>query len=301
MHIARTKVKMSFNSSLNNVSKEISRRDENEIPFIRHFIGLLILCLGIIANALLIFAHYRDPLHVFRNTTSLFIRNIAIIDICVAILWSTRIVRQLLQQNPEIISLIWVGFTALSPLALLCLAIERFLSVAYPFWYRVKVTIKSSFKFIIGTWIAHTTIFVFCYVIINPKANIFIMYYVSVLFLFVYVVYFATYLALRRQRYELQKTQDPNEGALNAMKVRQKHEKRFLVTIAIVCFTLAIVYIPILVFTAIKILLEMEKIREIYSALLILLNLNVLLNPIVYLLRLPKYRKTFKVLYCNFL
>lgn len=265
-----------------------------------------ILSLGVIANILLILAHWKDPLRVFRNTTSLFVRNIAVIDIAVAILWIIRIALTLLGKKHETISLIWLAFTTMSPFAFLCFAIERFLSVAFPLWYRVRGTIQICRKVLCGKWIAHTAISVFTYFILNKKdRRKFMLWYVIVLFLAVNIFYLATYVALRRQRNALRNRQDISEGSLTAMKARQKQEKRFLMTIAIVCFILTIVYVPLLGMATITVLLRdvlnVKRTEEVFSVLFVLLSVNFLINPIIYLLRLPKYRKTFKELYCNFI
>jgi hypothetical protein len=265
-----------------------------------------ILSLGVIANILLILAHWKDPLRVFKNTTSLFVRNIAVIDIAVAILWIIRIALTLLGKKHETISLIWLAFTTMSPFAFLCFAIERFLSVAFPLWYRVRGTIQICRKVLCGKWIAHTAIFVLTYFILNKKdRRKFMLWYVIVLFLAVNIFYLATYVALRRQRNALRNRQDISEGSLTAMKARQKQEKRFLMTIAIVCFILTIVYVPLLGMATIIVLLRdvlnVKRTEEVFSVLLVLLSVNFLINPIIYLLRLPKYRKTFKELYCNFI
>ena len=265
-------------------------------------IQLSILFLGIIANVLLIFSHWKDPFRFFKNTTSLFVRNIAVIDIIVAVVWIIRIsVTFSFGRKPEIISNIWVGLTAMSPCAFLCFAIERFLSVAFPLWYRVRVTIQTCRKVLLATWIAHTaiqtvTVFVFS---VDDK-RVFMLCYSTPMFLSVYIFYFATYIALRRQRNELKERQNVSEGTLNAMRARQKQEKRFLITIAIVCIVLMIVFLPVLGMRTLIVLLHL-KTPGTHSALQILLSINYLVNPIIYLVRLPRYRKTFKKLYCNFM
>ena len=265
-------------------------------------IQLSILFLGIIANVLLIFSHWKDPFRFFKNTTSLFVRNIAVIDIIVAVVWIIRISVMLsFGRKPEIISNIWVGFTAMSPCAFLCFAIERFLSVAFPLWYRVRVTIQTCRKVLLATCIAHTAIqtvavFVFS---VDDKRD-FMLCYATPMFLSVYIFYFATYIALRRQRNELKQRQNVSQGTLNAMRARQKQEKRFLITIAIVCIILMIVFLPVLGMRTLIVLLHLRT-PGTQSALQILLSINYLVNPIIYLIRLPRYRKTFKKLYCNFM
>lgn len=299
---------MSINSSVfqaTNISEDQNRNmmDLDDIPLSIVIIQLSILSLGIIANVLLIFSHWKDPFRFFNNTTSLFVRNIAIIDIIVAVVWNIRTSVSLSPgRKPEIIRIIWLGFTAMSPCTFLCFAIERFLSVAFPLWYRVRVTIQTCRKVLLGTWIAHVAIQTIAVFVFNvdEKRN-FILCYATAMFLSVYIFYFATYISLRRQRNELRKRQNISEGTFNAIKGRQEQEKRFLITIAVVCIILMIVFLPAIGMRTLIVLLSLVRTSRIYSALLILLSINYLINPIIYLIRLPRYRKTFKKLYCNFM
>ena len=279
--------------------------NQDAISLSCHVIQMSNLFLGIIGNSLLIVAHWKDPFRVFKNTSSLFVRNIAIIDVIVAFLWIIRLATILSGKKLEALLVIWLGFTVLSPWAFLCLAIERFLSIAFPLWHRARVTTHNCRQVIIGTWIAHTSMYTFTAFILDDtlQGNVILLF--SIVFILCsYAFYFATYVALRRQRNEFQKKQDISESVLNAMKARQKHQKRFLVTIAIVCFMLTITFLPVVGMRMIAVLLENflkgRRIRQIHDGLMVLLSINFLTNPIIYLIRLPKYSKTFKVLYCNF-
>ena len=285
---------------MTNSTEENGGTNKEQISFIEHLVELPVIFLAIIAQTLLILSHYKDPLHVFKNTATLFVRNIAVIDICVAFLWSIRIVLKLLGNDVKIVSFIWVGFATLSPWAFLSLAIERFVSVGYPLWHRVRVTIPVCRKILIGTWVLHTALHLLSGGL-TPKNNDILVFCGSLLFLSVFIVYFVTYVTLRRQGKHLERRQDLGQATSNLMKARQKQEKRFLATMAIVAFILVIAYLPIIGFNLLKTVLNIQKIPEVYSTFMILLSLGLLSNPIVYLLRLPKYRKTFKVLYCNFL
>lgn len=271
----------------------------HDTPLSSYAIQFSILSLGIIANVLLIFSHWKDPFRFFKNTTSLFVRNIAIIDIIVAVVWIIRMA--LILSLRIFISAIWLGFASMSPCAFLCFAVERFLSVAFPLWYRVRVTIQRCRKALLGTWIAHIVIQIITFFVFSvDDRSDFILFYTTAMFFSVYIFYLATYVSLRRQRNELQKRQNMNQGTFNSMRARQEQEKRFLITIAIVCIILTILFLPAIAMRTIFLLLNLKK-PNIYSALLILLSINYFVNPIIYLWRLPKYRKTFKKLYCDFM
>ena len=277
--------------------------DFNPKSLTAEIITMSILLVGIVANTLLIIAHCKDPLRVFQNTTSLFVRNIAMIDIVVAFIWIIRTIMILIRGwKPATVSAIWVGVVTMSPSAFLCFAIERFISIAFPLWYRVRVKTETCRKAIVGTWITHGVIYTIVFFKSSRKEH-FLTIYAAVIFLAVYIFYFATYITLRRQRNKLRKRQD-NTADQAGMRARQEQEKRFLVTIAIICIILMILFLPIIGLSTFTILLRsVLKIRSMKGAficLLVLLSINFVINPIIYLLRLPKYRETFRVLYCNF-
>ena len=172
---------------MTNVTVGNGGTNEEQISFIEHLVELPIICFAIIAQTLPILSHYKDPLRVFKNTASLFVRNIAFIDICVPFLWSVRIVLKLLGDDVKIVSFIWVGFATLSPWAFLSLAIERLVSVSYPLWHRVRVTIPVCRKILIGTWVVHIALHLFSGGL-TPKKNDILVFCGSLLFLSVFIV-----------------------------------------------------------------------------------------------------------------
>jgi uncharacterized membrane protein YqjE len=107
---------------------------------------------------------------------------------------------------------------------------------------------------------------------------------------------------------ELQNRTGMSEVTIRTAKIRLENEKNFLVTIAIVCFALAATVLPFLTMSFTS-LVEVTKrlegddnkfVAPSYTSWgLLLIGLNSAANVFVYLWRLPKYRKTFKKLYCD--
>ena len=119
-------------------------------------------------------------------------------------------------------------------------------------------------------------------------------------FLFTQVFYLATYFSLKKQRGRFFKRQDVSEAVLRTMKIRLQREKQFLHTIAIVCFILNFTLLPSLTLLIVHgIYPQFSNQREVFSISMDFLSFSFATNPIVYVWRLPKYKKTFKLLYCK--
>jgi Mg2+ and Co2+ transporter CorA len=121
-------------------------------------------------------------------------------------------------------------------------------------------------------------------------------------------VYIASYISIRRQRMELHNRTGMSEITIRTAKIRLENEKNFLVTIAIVCFVLAATVLPFIImsftsFVEVTKRLEGDDNKFVAPSYtrwgLLLIGLNSAANVFVYLRRLPKYRKTFKKLYCD--
>ena len=149
----------------------------NTLSLLSCSVQVSILTLGFFANLLLIIAHRSDPLRVFKNPISLFVRYIAIIDVNVTIWWTIRLATVLIfQRKFEMVSFIWLGLTTLSPNAFLCFSIERYLSVAFPLWYRVHVTVGVCRKVLLSSWFAHVVMCILVQIVLEENDAQFFIY-----------------------------------------------------------------------------------------------------------------------------
>lgn len=121
---------------------------------------------GIILNIMLLYAHKKDPCKVLRTSSSIFIVNIAFIDLLASCLYLflalvvifyfdfdvTRLIR-------TAVSLLGANFftflETISFTSFLSLSIERFCSIAFPLWHRVRITTRVC-RYWLGTvWLFH--------------------------------------------------------------------------------------------------------------------------------------------------
>ena len=294
-------------------------------PVFHHFpsrtsaliLQLLVTSLGIITNSLLFYAHLKDPYKILRRSSSHFIINLAIIDFLASCTLFAFSVLRFDVVSLRIAHTLTVGLhwflavcTTASVSSFLCLAVERFISIAHPLWYRVNIT-KQVYRYWIGIlWL----------VVVSFEAIQRAFYYNYLLtfgfvrvgflltgFLAANLLYLASYISVKRQRRDVCARSTLSESNKQAIQARLKNEKSFLSTIAIVCFIFALTFLPLLLFMFHLHMVEIgqsvgylnDVVESFETWIIAVISLNFTVNAFIYVWRWPKYRNTFKKLYCN--
>ena len=271
-----------------------------------------LLSVGFLANVLVIIAHVLDPFRVFRNASSMFVLNITIIDCSTALLWlivDSLMDHEEFKRSIYYTTLVNVGFklATMSGVAYLSLALELYFSISRPLWHLAKVTRQVCRNWIILTWFFHFIL----HEVVNrflpsvKHLNLFMVSYTLSFFFAIQSLNLATFVSLRKQNKALRERRDVSESTVRAWKRRQKDEKRFLMTTAILSIFLTVSYCPYIVLTTLLTLkLQLSGISlqtwlwlDWMSRFMIMVN--IFINPFFYLWRLPKYRKTFNKLFCK--
>ena len=212
-----------------------------------------------------------------------------------------------------LLNIVLTFLETMSVTSVLSLSVERLFSVAFPLWHRVKMTTRVTRYWLAAVWLFHLTweglLFVLLLYDYRIQWTLCKLFFMWVTFLLIQIMYFASYASLRKQRNELYKRQDLSQASIRMTKTRLESEKNFLITIAIVCFVLALTLLPPLTATFVHILLDSvhnwtavsisKEPKIVWGATVMTLNFGV--NGLIYLWRMKKYRKTFKKLYCNLL
>ena len=274
---------------------------------------IVVIVTALISNALLLFAMCKDPLKCFVNPTSYFIRNLAVADLLNAMfnleeLFLSQTMYKSIFCLPGIWGVIHIHIeTFIYYLTYPCvtiLALERYLSVAYPLWQKVKVTIR-----LCGTSV--TLLWFLCLFSagISHHHNrdvtlVFSMGFTCTFYSATVAIYLLAYISIRKQRSTLITGSLESENMKRVLNIRLKNQSRFLSTILIVNLTLTFALIPPSLSAVWKYFLSTDVIsgrslQVLYSTGDILFFLNMAANPFLYIWRLPKYRKSFLVLYCN--
>ena len=125
---------------------------------------LSIIVIAAIANVLLLLAIYKNPLKCFRNPTTYFIANLAIADLLNSLFHLEEVlVTQTTYRSIFCLPGAWgtinwgiiqfVYFLTFPSVAVL--ALERYVSIAYPLWHKVKVTSRLCYICIAVVWLVN--------------------------------------------------------------------------------------------------------------------------------------------------
>ena len=303
----------------------LSKKDEMDLntilfvePKLWSFVCFILLSTAaVVANLLLIFAMINDPLKCFGNATSYFVFNLAMSDFLNSLfimedslLWLTKF--RSVQGLPKTWMIINIGLFETMILvnftSLFSLALERCLGIVFPLWHKVHVTQKVCRAWIAAVW-SLMTIFGtvrYTYSIYYNDEQVYkhlgiVPWLLS--FLATIVCYSIASFSVRRRRLALKKTTAISGITFRSNQIRLRNENQFLSTIFIITIVLIFGVALGLILHCVKYnIFTMNKnddVTYLYDVADMLLLLNFFVNPFIYLWRLPKYRKTFQMLYCR--
>ena len=280
---------------------KLSMEDENLNGFQLGTISVLpqaICIFGVISHVLLITAYVKDPLKCFDNSGTYLMKNLAASDFLTCFLASFS--RYVPKKWFWLLRIFWIPTTTASVLTIASISFERFFMVVYPMKHRVLtkgkvMTVWSVCIWLFGFILQLTTFFFF------PKeitALITVTIFVELVIVIAGIIYGITYYKLKKQSNNLALENVSNQQR----QTRNAKEKRFLKTIIIIaCIEFACV-VPTSLFYHLAILEKLfinSMVARITNGISTgLYHLNFAVNPLVYVLRLPNYRKTFYLLYC---
>ncbi len=282
----------------NNITIGVSYQDTYR------YVPLMTICIfGVVSNGLLLLAFFKDPIKCFRNSATHFVTNLSISDCltCLFALFLDIMANYMTPENYEIIFFLALWFETVSLITLTSISIDRFLTVAYPIKRRILIKGKVIFLWLAVIWIFGCSLSVMplVYARLNNEINTYmcgaIIITISAGF------YAATYHKLKKQSRTIALQ---NSSETRAQEIRILKEKQFLKTIIIIaCIAFACV-VPSLTFLLINDLLGLHTkgnssaaiLKEIFIS---VFYVNFAVNPLIYILRLPNYRKAFCLLYCK--
>ena len=260
---------------------------------------LIIPVLGTISNLLLLIAFIKDPLKCFRNSGTCLVMNLAVSDCLTCLFYFYFVVHP----KPFMIYRFFLPLLAsASFVSIMSISIDRLLMVAYPMKYRTMMKGKIILLWLAAIWLVSSIIPLLTNlsessVKISLSAMIIFGGIVVILSL---VMYSCTYYKLKIQSRNIVLQ---NSSQSRAQVIRILKEKRFLNTIIIIGILALVGVVPsVMYFFIINfIALELDHMASVSAFILssLLFQFNFAVNPSIYFLRLPNYRKTFYAIYCG--
>ena len=250
---------------------------------------------GIILQLLLLIAFIVDPLKCFKNLGTYFVANLAVADAMACLVTPFSV-----SSSFSTLHFFITAFSTMSCITIASISLDRFLLVAYPVKHRFLMKRKATIVWLVFIWLVSFVYPVKRLVTGYTEHEELVIVFIGIIFaLFTAVVYAMTYFNLKRQYRNIALA----ESGSRALASRILKEKRFLNTIIIIACVAVVCIVPGLIFSQVVLLNGVLLSRLAYQTLgglcLTLYDINFAVNPLIYIIRLPNYRKTFSILYCK--
>ncbi|XP_028393445.1 alpha-1A adrenergic receptor-like [Dendronephthya gigantea] len=259
---------------------------------------------GVIAHMFLFVAFIKDPLKCFKNSGTYLVGNLAISDLLTSLISPIYFVhRHFLGTWHSVLLFAKHVCMSESIFTIAIISMDRFLMTVYPIKYRILMEGKRLIVWLICTWLISFGISTKVFLLdplnkIGEVATLVINFFAGAVIIFSCVMYGLTYYKLKKQYRNFAPENISNrQGQARVMK-----EKRFLRTISFVACIQIVCILPSATFFNFRIfqapLMDSPSAWITTHILYGLFYLNFAVNPLVYIWRLPNYRKTFYLLYC---
>ena len=259
----------------------------------RNFLQFFICFLGVISQLLLLYAFFKDPLKCFKKSGTFLVINLAVADFLICSVTPVYVCAKAAGWHE---TLRFIAYTALSvsTLTITSISIDRFLLVAYPMKHSYLIKGKVFLIWLACIWLVGI-VFPTKQVILGKQSydSVAVSFLAAIIVIFSSCMYALTYFNLKKMARNIQALQSSTESRAHGIRVlKQKH---FLKTIIIIaCMSLICLLPP----TVLRYPL-LDKILILRYMSFCMLYINFSVNPLIYVLRLPNYRKTFYLLYCR--
>ena len=260
----------------------------------------LILLIGTFSNVLLLVLFIKDPLNCFRSCSTCFIVQLAVADFLVCL---TTMFTLNCSKNFFVIELSITVPTGISITTIISISIDRFLMIAYPLRHRSLMGKKVMAFWLLVTWFMSLVFPIKLALFGKTKDDERSQKILALLVTsFTATMYILTYYKLKMQSKNVALF-DSMSSQTRANQKRLLKEKKFLGTIILIASITLICLSPGLILGAIDPSqsfwqkLERKTILIVLSAFKGLYSFNFSINPFVYFIRMPNYRKSLKLLF----
>ena len=265
-------------------------------------VSYCIICiLGALSNALLLVAFIKDPLRCFRNSGTHLVMSLSVSD-CLWCLLSLASQISPRISSDVIVRCFIILMANVSSVMITSISIDRFWMVSYPIRHRILMKSKVIVLWIAAIWIVNIPISFFLFILdVNTTTAVQgVCAYSVVVIILSSVMHSSTYYKLRKQSRNMA-LHNSTDGRAQEMRILK--EKRFLKTIIIIACIAFICIVPFFALFLLRFSLllvnDLQAFMIFYAVSAVIYQINFTVNPLIYILRLPNYRKTFYLLYCK--
>jgi hypothetical protein len=257
--------------------------------------------MGAVSNVLLLVAFIKDPLKCFRNPGTYLVINLSVSDLLTCLFVPFSLNDIVITGLDSVFEFLVLSFGSASFASIASISIDRFLLVAYPLEHRHLIKGKVMVLWLSGIWLGSSAIPILRLVYGRKNNQMFAVYcYGVIVIVLSAVMYAATYSKLKKHSKNIA-LQNSTES--RAQEIRILKEKQFLKTIILIAFIAFVCIVPSMVYFQLHDSLHFSKDNLVHVILFqitsLIFHTNFAVNPLIYILRLRNYRKTFYLLYCR--
>ena len=194
-------------------------------------------------------------------------------------------------------------FGNVSHVSIFAISIDRCLLVAYPLKHRLLMRGKVIILSLPSIWISGVAVPISLQLFSGDKMNstLAIHCFAAALIVLYALMYAIMYSTLKKHSKNIFAQQISTES--RAQKIRILKEKNFLQTIILIAMVSFFCTIPSLIYFQLRDSLHFSAdnltTEILFEILIYIFFINYAVNPLIYVLRLPNYRKTFYLIYCK--
>lgn len=278
----------------------------NYLSYISMIISLFLSSTTIPGNLLVLLAVYQDPHKELRKPFTVLIANLALADLTAGAITEPMAAYFTIQEvRRSVVEGFAVYITHLSyfiscttsVLTLGVLAIDRYLAISHPLWYKSHITLSSTMKVSIAVWIVSVALSL-TYIKTGFINFAFVFANTAVLCTACVLVfsYYRIFKSLRGRTNQVRVLHEGNNESSERQKsllLENKLTKLYLMMLGIflLCFVPSCSFIYVLYFCSLCDCTVIHWLRDM-SFLLVLSSSS--LNPILYSLRMKTFRKAYK-------
>ncbi|XP_051285383.1 G-protein coupled receptor 4-like [Dicentrarchus labrax] len=128
-----------------------NNEDNNNAVFIKNVLTCIIIGVGVPLTLVAIYALYSQVRN--DHVAPIYVINLLISDLIQLCCLIVRVASPEDQEKLEIIVLVYLSGLGASVCFMVCVALERYLVIAFPLWYRFRRTIKTSVVVCVVVWV----------------------------------------------------------------------------------------------------------------------------------------------------
>ncbi|XP_046854153.1 melanocortin receptor 3-like [Xenia sp. Carnegie-2017] len=272
---------------LNNISQQKNSYEKEPTPYdiLTTSIGLM----AVILNGLLLIAMFRNTEKIFISNGAYLVANVAMADALTGINSSLWGIKTLFLSKPARIvsmSIFWITIEA-SFLTIFIMCLERYIAIVYPFKANLWLSKRLTLYGCLLTWIISAV----CGISIAFNKNttqIVLAFFFEITIIVTCFLYLKIYFKLRERRL------DCTPGALCDNHSNHDLQREYNLTLVVTVLTIILVVtvLPYMVGGQFSIYYKNNRTLALFLRYYFPVELtNFVLNPFIYAIRLPKYRR----------